>query len=39
MKKTKNGEHTFWSTFNQYKSLLRELTKKSIKLKYRDSVL
>ena len=39
MEKTKNSEHTFWSTFNQYKSLLRELTRKSIKLKYRDSVL
>ena len=39
MKKTKNSEHTFWNTFNQYKSLLRELTRKSIKLKYRDSVL
>lgn len=39
MKKTKNSEHTFWDTFNQYKSLLRELTRKSLKLKYRDSVL
>lgn len=39
MKKTLNNEHTFWSTFNQYKYLLRELTRKSIKLKYRDSVL
>ncbi|MDE6751214.1 MAG: ABC transporter permease [Eubacterium sp.] len=39
MEKTKNSEHTFWNTFNQYKSLLRELTRKSLKLKYRDSVL
>ncbi|MDE5670328.1 MAG: ABC transporter permease [Eubacterium sp.] len=39
MKKTKNSEHTFWNTFNQYKSLLRELTRKNLKLKYRDSVL
>lgn len=39
MENTKNGEHTFWGTFNQYKSLLRELTRKNIKLKYRDSVL
>ena len=39
MEKTKNSDHTFWNTFNQYKSLLRELTRKSLKLKYRDSVL
>lgn len=39
MEKTKNSDHTFWKTFNQYKSLLRELTRKSLKLKYRDSVL
>lgn len=39
MENTKNSEHTFLSTFIQYKSLLRELTRKSIKLKYRDSVL
>lgn len=34
--KTKNSDHTFWNTFNQYKSLLRELTRKSLKLKYRS---
>ena len=39
MEKTKNSEHTFLNTFKQYRSLLRELTRKSIKLKYRDSVL
>ena len=39
MEKTKNSDHTFWNTFNQYKSLLRELTRKSLKLKYRESVL
>lgn len=39
MEKTKNSEHTFLNTFRQYRSLLRELTRKSIKLKYRDSVL
>ncbi|MBD5082862.1 MAG: ABC transporter permease, partial [Clostridiales bacterium] len=39
MKNTANSEHTFFDTFNQYKSLIRELTRKSIKLKYRDSVL
>lgn len=39
MNNTTNSEHTFFSTFKQYKSLLRELTRKSIKLKYRDSVL
>ena len=39
MEKTKNSDHTFWNTFNQYKSLLRELTRKSLKLKYRDAVL
>lgn len=39
MKNTANSDHTFFDTFNQYKSLIRELTRKSIKLKYRDSVL
>lgn len=29
----------FWETLSQYKSLLRELTRKNIKLKYKDSVL
>lgn len=40
MKKAeKNGASDFLETFKKYRSLLIELTRKSIKLKYRDSVL